>query len=103
MSVNFKDSHQNTETFTSMHQESFSLDAKIEIFQFYTDLLRKLELIKFTVSFNGLNMQKTLGEKYLIEIDNVRIKDEDDNMIYHTFSAKYGKDYYSEKFYRKKI
>ena len=60
------------------------------------DLLRKLELIKFTISFNGVSKKNACNpEKYLVEIDNVRVKDEDDNFVYQTLSTKYGKDYYS--------
>lgn len=56
--------------------------------------MRKLELVKFTVSFAGLQKQKTPNSKFVVEIDNVRIKDEDDSLVYHTLVSKYGRDYY---------
>ena len=73
---------------------SNALSAKIEKFNYYLDLLRKLELVKFTISFNGIS-QNSHPEKYLVEIDNVRIKDEDDNSVFQTLATKYGRDYYS--------
>lgn len=57
--------------------------------------MRKLELLKFTVSFNEIN-HKSPNTKHLVEIDNVRIKDEDDKMVFQTLSSKYGQDYYSK-------
>ena len=57
--------------------------------------MRKLELVKFTVNFSGIN-QKIPMTKYLVEIDNVRIKDQDDKMVLQTLSSKYGREYYSK-------
>lgn len=69
--------------------------ARVETFSFYLDLMRKLELVKFTVNFSGIN-QKIPMTKYLVEIDNVRIKDQDDKMVLQTLSSKYGREYYSK-------
>ena len=69
--------------------------ARVETFNFYLDLMRKLELVKFTVNFSGIN-QKIPMTKYLVEIDNVRFKDQDDKMVLQTLSSKYGREYYSK-------
>ena len=57
--------------------------------------MRKLELVKFTVNFSGIN-QKLPMAKYLVEIDNVRIKDQDDKLVLQTLTSKYGREYYSK-------
>lgn len=68
-------------------------EENIEKFNFYSSLLRKLELIKFTISFNGI-LQNQENNKFNIEIDNVRLKDEEDPFIFQAISSKYGQEYY---------
>lgn len=72
------------------------MEDNLDKFQFYTDLLRKLELIRFTVNFNGISHQQQENKKFSLEIDNVRLKDEDDPLVYQTIASKFGKDYYSK-------
>lgn len=56
---------------------------------FYLDFLRKIELIKFSKS-------KEKGNQY-IEIENLKILEENDLGIYNFINSNFGRDYFGKK------
>ena len=83
---------------------SLALDQKTEknykkqALDFYLGLLRKIELLKFSLNNTEFN-EKKLDPKclsYSIEIDNVKIDNMDEKQCYASITAKYGKEYFSK-------
>lgn len=74
---------------------------KKDILDFYLSILRKIELLKFSINYADLNEKKvtskTFGD-YCIEIDNVKIDTIDEKECYSSICSKYGKDYFSNIF-----
>lgn len=73
---------------------------KKEALDFYLNLLRRVELLKFTVNYSDLNEKKldSKSNSYVIEVENVKIDNNDENLCYESISSKYGKDYFSNIF-----
>lgn len=67
---------------------------------FYLNLLRKIELLKFSLNYSEIN-EKKLDPKsvcYSIEVDNVKIDNMEEKQCYTSLSTKFGKDYFSTLF-----
>jgi len=71
---------------------------KKQIMDFYLSLLRKIELLKFSLNYSELNEKKFDPKSlcYSIEIDNVKIDNMDEKQCYASLSSKFGKDYFSK-------
>lgn len=71
---------------------------KKEILDFYLSLLRKIELLRFSINFLEFNEKKPdncANFPYSIEIDSVKIDNFDEKQCFSSICAKYGKDYFS--------
>ena len=75
-------------------------NSKKLILDYYLNLLRKIELLKFSLNYSEIN-EKKLDPKsvcYSIEVDNVKIDNMEEKQCYASLSSKFGKDYFSKLF-----
>lgn len=72
---------------------------KKEVLDFYLGLLRKIELLRFSINFLEISEKKPencASFSYSIEIDSVKIESFEEKQCFSSISAKYGKDYFSK-------
>ena len=75
-------------------------NSKKFLLDFYLNLLRKIELLKFSLNYSEI-YEKKLDPKsvcYSIEVDNVKIDNIEEKQCYASLSSKFGKDYFSKLF-----
>ena len=74
--------------------------SKKVVLDFYLNLLRKIELLKFSLNYSEINEKKFDPKSicYSIEVDNVKIDNMDEKQCYTSLSTKFGKDYFSKLF-----
>lgn len=67
-----------------------------DVLDFYLHLLRKLELLRFSLNYSEINEKKFDPKSvcYSLEIENVKIDSMDEKECYASLTAKFGKDYF---------